>query len=197
LHAVIAGETEIGEEDIDLLAFQHAHRAGDIFRDVSVVLVVKEPTQAIPRVLFVIDDEDGGLHEKRGATSPSSNSGANARCLNRVVATPRSRQRKRQFSRPQRNASSKVTHAATRWRSSAARAGSPFAKVVLLLRIEPQVEKRFAAARDIVDVFPIAFAHAEDIAAGYCHEVSARRARRIEEAVALPFAVRRQIEQVG
>ncbi len=60
-HAVVAAETQIGDHHIDLFAFQHVHRAADVLRDISVVFVLEQTPQSIARVLFVIDDQDGGL----------------------------------------------------------------------------------------------------------------------------------------
>ena len=54
-------ETQIGDEDIDRLAFQHVHRAANIFRDVGVVVVLEQAAQTITRVLLVVDDENSWL----------------------------------------------------------------------------------------------------------------------------------------
>ena len=61
-HAVVAAETEIGDQQIDLFAFEHIHRAADVLGDVGIVFVLEQTPQPIARVLFVIDDQDGGLH---------------------------------------------------------------------------------------------------------------------------------------
>ena len=38
-HSVLAAETQIGQEDIDLIALQNIERARDIGRDVGVVVI--------------------------------------------------------------------------------------------------------------------------------------------------------------
>src|SRR5205814_9945449 len=39
----------------------HVHRAANVFRNVGVVFVLEQPPQPITSVLFVVDDQDGGL----------------------------------------------------------------------------------------------------------------------------------------
>ena len=62
-HAVVAAETEIGDEQINRFAFEHVHRAANILGDVGIVFVLEQTAQPIARMLFVIDDQDGGLKE--------------------------------------------------------------------------------------------------------------------------------------
>src|SRR5437879_1502231 len=41
---------------------EHVDRAGDVRRDIDVVLVLEQTPQSVARMLLVIDNEDGGLH---------------------------------------------------------------------------------------------------------------------------------------
>src|SRR6266566_2605686 len=61
LHSVVATEAQIGQEHLDLLAFEDVHRASDISSDIHIVIVLQQPPEPIARMLLVIDDEDGGL----------------------------------------------------------------------------------------------------------------------------------------
>ena len=60
-HPVLAREPQIGDQHIDRLALEHIHRAADVFRDVGVVFILEQTPQSIARMLFIIDNEDGGL----------------------------------------------------------------------------------------------------------------------------------------
>jgi hypothetical protein len=57
-----AGQPQVRQHDIGLLPLQHIHRAADVFRDVGVVIVVKQPPQPFAGMLLVIDDQNGRLH---------------------------------------------------------------------------------------------------------------------------------------
>ena len=61
-HSIFAAEPQIGDEHINLIAFEHFHRAGDVGGDISIVFILEQSAQPIARMLFVIDDENGGLH---------------------------------------------------------------------------------------------------------------------------------------
>ena len=76
LHSVIARQPQISDQDIDVIALDHIHRARQISRDVGVVFVLQQLPQPIPGMLFVVNNEDRRLHGSRG------HSGAIARCLN-------------------------------------------------------------------------------------------------------------------
>ena len=62
-HSIFAAEAQVGEENVDLLAFEHIDRAGDICCDIHVILILEQLPKAVPSVLLVIDNEDGGLNE--------------------------------------------------------------------------------------------------------------------------------------
>ena len=61
-HAIFAPQPQIGQEKIDLLALQHIDRAGDVGRDVDIVIILEQTTQPVARMLFVIDNQDGRLN---------------------------------------------------------------------------------------------------------------------------------------
>ena len=71
-----------------LFALEHVHRAGDVARDVNVVIVLEQPTQTIAGVLFVVDDEDRGLdgiHEGSWRRNCANYSHSIARSLNEKI----------------------------------------------------------------------------------------------------------------
>ena len=67
-HAIFAAQPKIGQEKIDLLAFEHGHGPADVGRHIDVILVLQQTAQPVPGVLLVIDDEDGGLDGIHGGS---------------------------------------------------------------------------------------------------------------------------------
>src|SRR5881394_655250 len=61
LHAVFAAEAQIGQDKIDMFALENAHGAGNDTRHVNVVIVLEQAAQSVPRMFFVINDQDDGL----------------------------------------------------------------------------------------------------------------------------------------
>jgi hypothetical protein len=61
-HPIFATEAKISEHKIDLLAIQHGPRFPERRRYVHVKRVFQRRSQTLACVLFVIDDEDRGLH---------------------------------------------------------------------------------------------------------------------------------------
>ena len=61
-HAILAAQPQIGQHQIDVVALQHAERPGDIRRHIDIEAILQRRAQPFAGVLFVIDDEDGGLH---------------------------------------------------------------------------------------------------------------------------------------
>ena len=59
-HSVVPAEPQVGDEQINLLAFEHIHGATNILGDISIVLILEQTPQSIARMLLVIDDQDGG-----------------------------------------------------------------------------------------------------------------------------------------
>ena len=51
LHSIFASEAQIGQQKIDMFALQHVHRAGDVRRDVDIVLILEQLPQP-SRVCF-------------------------------------------------------------------------------------------------------------------------------------------------
>ena len=68
-HSILATKAQIGKEHIDLLSFKHANRARNVRADIHVVFVFKQTSQAVARMLFIIDHEDGGLWSHNETTS--------------------------------------------------------------------------------------------------------------------------------
>ena len=62
-HSIFAAQSEIGEKDVDVLAFEHIHRAGDVARDINVIIIFEHTPQPVTRVLLIIDNENGWLHQ--------------------------------------------------------------------------------------------------------------------------------------
>jgi hypothetical protein len=58
-HAIVRAEAQIGEQEVDRLCFQKAQRSGNIRGDIDVEIVFERLAQAVPGILFVVDDEDG------------------------------------------------------------------------------------------------------------------------------------------
>ena len=54
-------EAQIGEKDIDLLALENVHGARDIRGDIHIVIVLKQTSQPVARMLLVIHNKDGAL----------------------------------------------------------------------------------------------------------------------------------------
>src|SRR5262249_57009837 len=60
-HSIFAAETQVSEKHIDLLAFEDVYCARDIRSYVHIVIVLKQTSQPVASVLFIINNEDGGL----------------------------------------------------------------------------------------------------------------------------------------
>src|SRR5439155_1419247 len=57
-----AAEAQIGQDKIDMFALENVHGAGNVTRHVNVVIVLEQAAQSVPRMFFVINDQDDGLN---------------------------------------------------------------------------------------------------------------------------------------
>jgi hypothetical protein len=60
-HSVFAAEAKVSEKDVNLLAFEYVYRACNIGGDIDIVIVLKQTSQPVARMLLVIHNENGGL----------------------------------------------------------------------------------------------------------------------------------------
>ena len=60
-HSVFVPEAQIGEEHVDLLALEDVYRAGDVRRDIDIIIVLEQAAQPIARVLLIVNDQNSGL----------------------------------------------------------------------------------------------------------------------------------------
>ena len=68
-HSIFAAEAQISEKHIDLLALQHVHRAGNIRRDIHVVIVLEQTPQPVAGMLLVINNQNRGLKIHKGTNN--------------------------------------------------------------------------------------------------------------------------------
>jgi hypothetical protein len=65
LQTVFTGQPQIGQEQVNRFALEHADGAADVFGDIDVVFVFEQTPQSVAGMLFVIDNQNRWLHSKR------------------------------------------------------------------------------------------------------------------------------------
>lgn len=63
LHAVVGTEAEVGDHDVDAFVFEDFEGFGAVGGDVDVEVVFEGHAETVAGVFFVVDDENGGVHE--------------------------------------------------------------------------------------------------------------------------------------
>lgn len=67
LHAVVGTEAEVGDHDVDAFVFEDFEGFGAVGGDIDIEVVFEGHAETVAGVFFVVDDENGGVHEGRGA----------------------------------------------------------------------------------------------------------------------------------
>ena len=63
-HAVIRAEPQVGHHDVHLLVLQNLQRLRAVGRYIDIEVVLQRKPEAVAGVLFIINNEDGGLFHK-------------------------------------------------------------------------------------------------------------------------------------
>ena len=68
-HSIFAAEAQVSEKKVDLLALEYVYRPCNIGGDINIVIVLKQASQPVARMLLVINNENGRLqvHGDRGS----------------------------------------------------------------------------------------------------------------------------------